>query len=116
MPDYQTSIYRGVSVNHDQANQEARHPTVAVSDFEVDNVISIPAASGPYHAECAHILNRFTPTARSPCRRPARHHFAWHRDTRLGGERLGRSPVGRRCWQSIASGRPICCHGTHTQR
>ena len=58
---YQTSIYRGVGVNHDQANSgEAAPPLPSqVSDFEVDNVISIPVPAHLAHTytECAHIWN-----------------------------------------------------------
>ena len=58
---YQTSIYRGVSVSHDQANSGKATPPLPsqVSDFEVDNVISIPVAAHLAHTytECAHIWN-----------------------------------------------------------
>ena len=58
---YQTSIYRGVGVNHDQANSREAAPPLPsqVSDFEVDNVISIPVPAHLAHTytECAHIWN-----------------------------------------------------------
>ena len=58
MPTYQTSIYR--ECNHDQANSESYATLPSqVSDFEVDNVISIPVAAHLAHTytECAHIWN-----------------------------------------------------------
>ena len=58
---YQTSIYRGVSISHDQANPgEAAPPLPALaSGFEVDSVMSIPVAAQLAHTytECAHIWN-----------------------------------------------------------
>ena len=58
---YQTTIYRGVGVSHDHAKPgEAAPPLPSqVSDFEVDNVISIPVPAHLAHTytECAHIWN-----------------------------------------------------------
>ena len=58
---YQTSIYRGGSISHDQANPgEAAPPLPALaSGFEVDSVMSIPVAAQLAHTytECAHIWN-----------------------------------------------------------
>ena len=58
---YQTTIYRGVGVSHDHANSGKATPPLPsqVSDFEVDNVISIPVAAHLAHTytECAHIWN-----------------------------------------------------------
>ena len=58
---YQTSIYRGVGVSQDQANPGKTTPPLPAqaSDFQVDNVISIPVAAHLAHTytECAHIWN-----------------------------------------------------------
>ena len=58
---YQTSIYRGVGVSQDHGNPGKAAPPLPAqaSDFEVDNVISIPVAAHLAHtySECAHIWN-----------------------------------------------------------
>ncbi|MDP6186618.1 MAG: MaoC family dehydratase N-terminal domain-containing protein, partial [Pseudomonadales bacterium] len=48
---YQTSIYRGVGVSQDQANPGKTAPPLPAqaSDFQVDNVISIPVAAHLAH-------------------------------------------------------------------
>ena len=57
---YQTSIYRGVVSTTTRPTREKLLPLPSqVSDFEVDNVISIPVPAHLAHTytECAHIWN-----------------------------------------------------------
>ena len=117
MPNLSDRIYRGVGVNHDQANSEKLPPPVAGFDFEVDNVISIPVPAHLAHTytECAHIWNPIH-TDRAVALAAGLPDIILHGtatlalavsalvDHQLGGDAA-----------EIASA-PICCNGTYAWR
>ncbi len=119
---YQTSIYRGGECKKPRPGQTGRSRSALTSASlwlrgRQRNVHSRGCAAGPYlYRMRSHLESDSHRPRGCPCRRSTRHHFAWHRDTRIGGERLGRWPVRRGCWQGVPSGWPIRRHGAHAQR
>ena len=118
---YQTTIYRGVGVNHDQAKLgEAAPPLPSqVSDFEVDNVISIPVPAHLAHTytECAHIWNPIH-TDRAVALAAGLPDIILHGTATLAlaVSAFGRSPVECGDADRVSRLRPICRNGTYAQR